>query len=592
MKRLLHPVALGILALGARAELHHVRHATLAVNESAPHFVTAPNGVLLRARTLFDPAGSQLTVELTSIDPGGAVLWQRAISTGAPQVRERQMLVDSANGDVVLVLTSQSFNPSRVDLVLQRFDAAGNLRWSSTHATGHDLPLDACLGAAGEVLVVDAAGYPQSSAVPTPALLVCAGGVFQPPIALPGPNFADIEVEPHPAGGAVVAVIDRLALTITVQRFDSAGALVWSQTLANAGNVEALDPRRLAVDTAGNTFVATALRTSPSAWTPRITSYDASGAERWSFIHDHGAPGQQGYDSVAIDGAGNAVAIGRAWDVNHGIVRGLVGSCAPDGSLRWAHTLESSSIGLQPTILRLDRAGNAIVAGSELVGAVSQFLLVQFASDGEQRSRRLLRPPTGLPYSPLSLLETAPGELLYVAREIDDAIPTETPTIGRLRVQGTPYCLGDGSATPCPCGNASAFVDQAGCRHSGGSAAQLVDLGRASLANDGLVLRVRGARPIAPTTFVQGDLRSNGGAGVVFGDGLTCVAGSIVRLATITASGGSASIGAGFGASVSALGGITQPGVRVYQAVYRDAAPFCTPATLNATNGLEVIWIL
>ena len=37
----------------------------------------------------------------------------------------------------------------------------------------------------------------------------------------------------------------------------------------------------------------------------------------------------------------------------------------------------------------------------------------------------------------------------------------------------------------------------------------------------------------------------------------------------------------------------TVPGsgdARFYQTHYRQASPYCTPATFNATNGLAVVW--
>jgi hypothetical protein len=49
-----------------------------------------------------------------------------------------------------------------------------------------------------------------------------------------------------------------------------------------------------------------------------------------------------------------------------------------------------------------------------------------------------------------------------------------------------------------------------------------------------------------------------------------------------------------FGAlpTVSVRGGVAAPGTRTYQGWYRNAAAFCTTATFNLTNGLEIIWIL
>jgi hypothetical protein len=41
---------------------------------------------------------------------------------------------------------------------------------------------------------------------------------------------------------------------------------------------------------------------------------------------------------------------------------------------------------------------------------------------------------------------------------------------------------------------------------------------------------------------------------------------------------------------ISVKGAVTTPGVRHYQAWYRNAAVFCTTSTFNLTNGLSVAW--
>ena len=84
---------------------------------------------------------------------------------------------------------------------------------------------------------------------------------------------------------------------------------------------------------------------------------------------------------------------------------------------------------------------------------------------------------------------------------------------------GSPYCAGDGSATACPCGNASPVGADAGCLHSLGSGGTLRAHGYARLSADTLVLVGEGM-PNASALYFQGTTQVNGGAGAVFGDGL------------------------------------------------------------------------
>ncbi len=76
----------------------------------------------------------------------------------------------------------------------------------------------------------------------------------------------------------------------------------------------------------------------------------------------------------------------------------------------------------------------------------------------------------------------------------------------------------------------------------------------------------------------------------MFGDGLWCAGGSLVRLAIKSnALGTSSSPGPG-DPSVSTAGVITSPGVRHYQIWYADAAAFCTAEPFNFSNGVGVFW--
>jgi len=153
---------------------------------------------------------------------------------------------------------------------------------------------------------------------------------------------------------------------------------------------------------------------------------------------------------------------------------------------------------------------------------------------------------------------------------------------------GTVFCSGDGTATPCPCGNAGGAGR--GCASSVEPAgAALSAAGGASLSADTLVLSGSGM-PNSFALYFQGTTQQNGGLGVTFGDGLRCASGSIRRLATkLNAAGGSSYPGAGDPA-VSVRGGIAAPGVRTYQVWYRNAASFCTASTFNLSNGLEIAW--
>jgi hypothetical protein len=155
---------------------------------------------------------------------------------------------------------------------------------------------------------------------------------------------------------------------------------------------------------------------------------------------------------------------------------------------------------------------------------------------------------------------------------------------------GIAFCLGDGSATPCPCGNSAPAGHQGGCLHSLGLSGRLSSTGTPSIAHDSLVL-AGSQMPNSACLYFQGTTRLNGGAGTVFGDGLRCAGGTLTRLATKSNAGGASHYPQGMEASISVRGAVPPGSVRTYQAWYRNAAAFCVPATHNLTNGIETAWL-
>jgi hypothetical protein len=151
-----------------------------------------------------------------------------------------------------------------------------------------------------------------------------------------------------------------------------------------------------------------------------------------------------------------------------------------------------------------------------------------------------------------------------------------------------PFCFGDASANLCPCGNLGAAGR--GCPNSAiASGAQLQATGNSFVAGDTLVLNGTGM-PNSTAIFFQGTLQLQAGGGTVFGDGLWCAGGSLVRLAVKTNTGGASSFPGAGDPSVSAAGSVTAPGLRYYQLWYADTAAFCSPDTFNFTNGVGATW--
>jgi hypothetical protein len=151
------------------------------------------------------------------------------------------------------------------------------------------------------------------------------------------------------------------------------------------------------------------------------------------------------------------------------------------------------------------------------------------------------------------------------------------------------FCFG--TAAACPCGNGGAA--SSGCANSANaSGAHLGANGYAVLSADSLQLQASGMPPTATCLFFQGTGMAGGGSGIVLGDGLRCVAGTLIRLGAKTASAGTAVYPQAGDTPISTRGLVPLAGaVRYYQTWYRNPVNFCTSATYNLTNGVRAVWL-
>ncbi|MFO1010988.1 MAG: hypothetical protein U1F29_13060 [Planctomycetota bacterium] len=156
---------------------------------------------------------------------------------------------------------------------------------------------------------------------------------------------------------------------------------------------------------------------------------------------------------------------------------------------------------------------------------------------------------------------------------------------------GTPFCFGDGvdvaHTTPCPCANVGAVGH--GCANSVNASGALLDAS-GEVAADTVVLAGSGMPATVACIYLQGDALAD----TVFGDGVRCAGGTLLRLRTKVNVGGASSFPDSVETvTLSQRGGVTLgSGVtRHYQAYYRNsAALFCPPETFNVSNGYSIVW--
>jgi hypothetical protein len=165
---------------------------------------------------------------------------------------------------------------------------------------------------------------------------------------------------------------------------------------------------------------------------------------------------------------------------------------------------------------------------------------------------------------------------------------------------GTPGSVtchpGVGGVITCPCANGPSGGGLGCNNNSNTGGAQLEATGIARISYDTVVFTTNGEKPTATSIMLQGDNVS--ATGVVFGQGVRCLAGHLKRLYVEHASGGS--ITAPHGTEVhlhtrsAELGDPIAPGThRYYGVYYRDPTVLggCpSTSTFNITQQLDVLW--
>ncbi len=223
--------------------------------------------------------------------------------------------------------------------------------------------------------------------------------------------------------------------------------------------------------------------------------------------------------------------------------------------------------------------GGSATIGYKNWGTVATANDVEFGIGGGNNT--IADPPFGDP----SMQPKVAG---YVA-SANPALPNAVRIRGNASPAPVAFCFGDGTGIDC------ASIG-AGCMNGspGNGCANSVNLGGGNLATSGtsglgagdtLVLLGSGM-PNSSALYFQGTTQ----IAAIFGDGLRCAGGSVIRLGTKMNVAGASQFPDVGDPSVSVRGGVMSAGNRSYQVWYRNAAAFCTPSTFNLTNGMWVTW--
>lgn len=327
----------------------------------------------------------------------------------------------------------------------------------------------------------------------------------------------------------------------------------------------------------GGVAAAGIARWDGGAWSPVGAGITSSGGRIFALaVHDAGNGPQLHAGGSFAEMGGQAAANVARWD-----------------GLQW-HPLGSGVFGAVHALGSFDEGSGALlyVGGSfSLAGGHPAHGLARW--DGTAwtipAGELGVQAPSGiLPGSVLMLHGREPdsGPELWVGGGFQLS-PTGDGALTRFTGCGpppAPYCFGDGSGVPCPCGNTGPVGH--GCRNSLALGAVLSATGSAGTGADDLTLGGSRLPLAAPCLLVVGSTAVQGGAGVAFGDGLRCVGGAVTRLG-VKLSGPTGAVV--YGPGLGGIGGWQAGDVRRFQIGYRDPLGPCGTG-FNFSNGIEIVF--
>lgn len=182
---------------------------------------------------------------------------------------------------------------------------------------------------------------------------------------------------------------------------------------------------------------------------------------------------------------------------------------------------------------------------------------------------------------------------IYAVAMVDDgtqadAVFTVGTTVDIPSTIGMLYCIGDGTAGDCRCGNTSPTDTGAGCANSTGAGGLLLASGSASVAADDLSVSLSGLPSQAlALLFVGTDFSAFGATGQLLGNGRLCIGGPLTRSTLFSSDvSGAASQAGGYASEFNAAAGSSFH----LQVMYRDVSGPCGFG-FNSTNALRITFL-
>ena len=508
-----------------------------------------------------------------------------------------------SDGDSLLASESSHLGPNGRDIVLQRFDSQGTLKWEFIYdgpQHNNDLIADLAIddngttyllgrdsnGANGQfvLLAIDSSGATSweathSISLPhlfTPSLAVDTGlnvtvssqlgdeawiGRYAPDGTLVWEATLDV-FGSDTTGASDVAVASNGISYLAgfkptgvsawfMAAYDPNGTHLWTRT--ESGVVNVFPPAHAVADEFGNGFLIGSSESAFSTFEMRAVQYLPDGTEVWNTAY----PGNSFLNTHLIDAAavtgGDLILAGHGYtpSVSSGIDYLALRLRGSDGAISWFQYFNGPASGGDSVYdLEVDAAGRAYVTGNtDALPTTRDTTTVAYDVDGtllwsRTRSEDLISPTLGV---------GAHGDLVTASR---GWIGTPSLLVRYHAEIGTSYCVANSNST--------------------GSAGAIEAFGSEALQVGDLRL-VASPVPDQMGLFFYG-LNANQ---VPFGHGFQCVTGGLVRLGPPTVATGGVAL-----RDVSIPGSGISVGVSRFQYWHRD--PSAGPPGFNTSDGLRL----
>ena len=152
---------------------------------------------------------------------------------------------------------------------------------------------------------------------------------------------------------------------IVTVKYDQNGNLQWARRYyASAGGAHEVG-NAVAVDAAGNIFVAGIASSKTNYQDAVLIKYSPSGHQDWVRIYDATFHDNDGYHAVAVDGAGNVIVTGFSYQSGLSFADFLTVKYNTTGTLLWLRTYDDEE-GLDDwaEAIAIDKQNNIVVTGS------------------------------------------------------------------------------------------------------------------------------------------------------------------------------------------------------------------------------------